>query len=150
MLILVFYHRISQFGCPSRITTDRGQQFESSLWTELMKLLGSHRIITTASHLQANGLLERFHHQLKDALRAHRGSYWVDILPVVLLGIRTSVKHDIGCSAELSWFTTLLCEFRVNFSLSPMIAQVIPPVCCTPLHCHATALPSSYSCSARL
>ena len=73
-----------------------------------MKLLGSHRIITTAAHLQANGLVECFHHQLKDALRAHSGSYWVDILPVVLLGIRTSVKQDIGCSAaELVYDTTL-------------------------------------------
>ena len=104
---------VARFGVPSTITTDRGQPFESSLWTELMKLLGSHHIRTTAYHPQANGLVERFHRQLKAAVRAHSGSYWVDILPVVLLGIRTSVKHDIGCSAaELVYGTTLRIPCR--------------------------------------
>ena len=35
---------ISRFGMPSTITTDRGQQFKSSLWQQLMRLLGSRRI----------------------------------------------------------------------------------------------------------
>ena len=35
---------ISRFGTPSVITTNRGVQFESSLWQNLMKLLGSKRI----------------------------------------------------------------------------------------------------------
>ena len=96
---------VARFGVPSTITTNRGQQFESPLLTGLMTLLGSHRIRTTAYHPQANGLVEHFHRQLK---AAHSSSYWVDILHVVLLGIRTSVKHDFGCSAaELVYGTTL-------------------------------------------
>lgn len=31
---------ISQFGVPSSIVTDRGRQFESQLWSNLMALLG--------------------------------------------------------------------------------------------------------------
>ena len=48
---------ISQFGTPSTITTDRGSQFESSLWHSLMHLLGSSRLRTTAYHTVANGLV---------------------------------------------------------------------------------------------
>ena len=32
---------VARFGVPSTITTDRGSQFESSLWTQLMRLLGT-------------------------------------------------------------------------------------------------------------
>ena len=60
---------ISRFGVPSTITTDRGQQFESSLWTHLMRLLGTHWIRTTAYQPISNGLVERFHQQLKGAIK---------------------------------------------------------------------------------
>ena len=56
---------IARFGVPSTITTDRGSQFESSLWTQLMRLLGTERIRTTSYHPIANGLVEQFHRQLK-------------------------------------------------------------------------------------
>ena len=56
---------ISRFGVPSTVTTDRGCQFESTLWKELMELLGTTRLRTTAYHPIANGIIERFHRQLK-------------------------------------------------------------------------------------
>ena len=102
---------IARFGVPSNITTDRGRQFESLLsllWTQLMRLLGTTRIRTTAYHPCANGLVERFHRQLKASLRTHITPNWTDSLPMVLLGIRTSLKSDIGTSsAELVYGTTL-------------------------------------------
>ena len=79
---------VSRFGVPSTITTDRGSQFESSLWSALMKFLGTTRIRTTSYHPQANGLIERFHCHLKGALRAQFLSHsWSESLPWVLLGI---------------------------------------------------------------
>lgn len=100
---------ISSFGVPDDITSDRGSQFESDLWAALNKLLGSARSRTTSYHPQSNGLVERFHRQLKGALRARLNSNkWVDELPLVLLGIRSCFKEDIGCSsAELVYGTTL-------------------------------------------
>ena len=99
---------ISRFGAPSTITTDRGAQFESNLWHELMCLLSTTRIQTTAYHPAANGLVERFHRQLKAGLSAEPRTQWVDTLPLVLLGIRSSLKEDLHCTtAELVYGTTL-------------------------------------------
>ena len=74
-----------------------------------MKLLGSNRIRTTVYHPSANGLIKRFHRQLKTFLKAQlQPTLWVDALPLVLLGIQTALKEDIHCSAaELVYGTTL-------------------------------------------
>ena len=74
-----------------------------------MQLLGSKRIRTTAYHPIVNGIVKRFNHQLKGALKASADpTNWVDMLPIVLLGIRTSLKEDLGSSkAELAYGTTL-------------------------------------------
>ena len=56
---------IARFGVPSTVSTDRGRQFDSTLWTELIRLLGSKRIRTIAYNPSSNGLVEQFHRQLK-------------------------------------------------------------------------------------
>ena len=100
---------ISRFGVPSTITTDRGRQFESRLWTSLMTLLGAQRSRTTAYHPQAKGMVERFHRQLKAALKAQPNpDAWRDTLPLILLGICTALKEDISATtAEMVYGTTL-------------------------------------------
>ena len=111
---------ISRFGVPSTIITDRGRQFESQLWNNLMTLLGSKRASDTAYHPQTNGMVERFHRQLKAALKAqYNPDAWMDSLPLILLGIRTALKEDISSTAaEMVYGTTLrlLGEF---FTPSP-------------------------------
>ena len=74
-----------------------------------MTLLGTQRIRTTAYHPIANGLVERFHHQLKAALKCSQDpTHWTKALPVVLLGIRTTLKQDLKCTtAEMVYGTTL-------------------------------------------
>ena len=100
---------IARFGIPSIIVTDRGRQFESKLWEALTTLLGVKRARTTAYHPQSNGMVERLHRQLKAALKAQPNpSTWMDVLPLVLLGIRTAVKEDMSAStAEMVYGTTL-------------------------------------------
>jgi len=109
---------ISRFGVPSAITTNKGQQFESSLWTQLMQLLGTCRVHTIAYHPIANGLVECFHRQLKSSLKClPDSSTWVKALPLILLGIRTTHKQDLDCTCvELVYGTTLRLpgKFLIN------------------------------------
>ncbi|KAL0810588.1 hypothetical protein ABMA28_010705 [Loxostege sticticalis] len=93
---------IARFGCPTIIVTDRGRQFESALFTYLSQRIGFQHRRTTAYHPACNGLVERFHRQLKAAIVCHARSNWTESVPLVLLGIRSTLKEDLKCSpAEL-------------------------------------------------
>ena len=77
----------------------QGRQFTSNLWDHACKALGIHHGTTTAYHPQCNGMVERTHRQLKDALKAClAAAKWPKHLPWVLLGLRTAPKEDIGIS----------------------------------------------------
>lgn len=100
---------ITRFGCPLRISTDQGRQFESSLFQKLMNKLGVSRIRTTAYHPQSNGLVERFHRTLKTALIA-RGNkqQWVQELSTVLFGLRTAIHKETNYSPATMIYGTSL------------------------------------------
>ena len=79
-------HWLARFGIPMDITSDRGSQFTSRLWTTLTNQLGIQLHRTTAYHPCSNGLVERFHRHLKTSLKARlTGTNWMDELPWVLL-----------------------------------------------------------------
>lgn len=93
---------VSRFGCQHRITTDRGRQFESKLFSTISALLGAQHRPTTAYHPACNGLVERLHRQLKAAIKCHykcATANWTEVLPLVLLGIRSAWKDDVKASA---------------------------------------------------
>ena len=110
------YNWIARFGVPSHITSDRGAQFTSALWRDMAELFGTQLHHTTAYHPQANGLVERFHRQLKASLRTRlTGPNWADELPWVLLGIRTSPKEDLGASSAELVFGQTIVEPEISY-----------------------------------
>lgn len=95
------------------------------MFRNLTRLLRCKRIRTTAYHPKSNGLVERFHRQLKNALKAqYHPDQWTEALPLVLLGIRSSLKADLNCSAADMVFGTPLslpCEF-----IEPLKSKEVP------------------------
>ena len=88
---------VACYGVPANITSDRGVQFNSAMWTDWCSKYGEQHIPTTAFHPQANGMVERLHLQMKDALRARGGTAaWADHLPWVMLGIWAAPKEESG------------------------------------------------------
>ena len=92
---------IAHFGIPASVTTDRGSQFTSAIWSQLMTSFSIKTHQTTPYHPAANGLVERFHRRLKESLIALSNDQplnWFWHLPCTLLCIRTTLKPDIGAS----------------------------------------------------
>ena len=80
--------------------SDRGMQLTSDTWQQLCKRLGIEHVTTTSYHPQANGMVERAHRQLKDALRAREaGADWPDHLAWVLLGLHAPPKESNSISS---------------------------------------------------
>jgi hypothetical protein len=91
---------VARYGVPRVVTTDRGSQFTSAAWACMAKAVGFQHMTTFAYHPQANGLVERFHRQLKAALCARLcGTAWANHLAWVMLGLRAAPKEDSNVSA---------------------------------------------------
>lgn len=120
--------------------TDRGSQFESSVFAQLTRLLGTVRCRATAYHPQANGMIERFHCQLKAALKAE------------LLLDRTAVKEYLHYSqADLVYGTTVCLPgafFSPTNSLSlSESSDYVARLKCYMRSLRYTHIPNSFSCS---
>lgn len=62
---------ISVFGIPKLVQTDRGSNFMSCVFAQVLKLLRIKHNKASAYHPQSQGALERFHQTLKSLLRAY-------------------------------------------------------------------------------
>jgi cleavage and polyadenylation specificity factor subunit 1 len=69
--------------------------------------------------------VERFHQTLKAAIMCHADQHWTKALPLVLLGIRSSVKADLqASSAELVYGESL----RIPGEFLTQAAHPVEPV----------------------
>lgn len=94
---------VAWFGTPADLTSDRGPQFTSELWTAVAEGMGVKLHLAMAYSPQGNGLCERFHRSMKAALRASlTDSNWADRVPWVMLDLHSALKEDLqASSAEL-------------------------------------------------
>ena len=87
------------------IISDRGAQFTSSVWSALCKFLGITHSPTTSFHPQSDGIVERFHHQLKVFLHAQLArSDCFHHLHLVLLGLLSVPREDSSISPSEAVF----------------------------------------------
>ena len=56
------------WGCPSTLLPDNGLQFCAQLATAVYKLMGIHKLTTSAYHLSGNGGVERVNHTMAQML----------------------------------------------------------------------------------
>lgn len=97
----IYENWICKYGTPIRLTSDLGTNFQSELFSNLLKMLGIQRIRTNPYHPTSNGKIENWHKSLKSALvcRLSNNQSWDDELPTVLLGLRAVPRYDTGISA---------------------------------------------------
>ena len=101
--------------------TDFEYQFESSLWSHLMSLLGTKCSRTTAYHPQTNEMVEQFHRRLKSALKTQpTPDTWMDTLPLFLLSIQTSLKTYLSSTAAEMVYGSSLRSATWGNSSSPL------------------------------
>ncbi|GFX83727.1 retrovirus-related Pol polyprotein from transposon 412 [Trichonephila clavipes] len=153
----IFDKWISRFGCPSVITLDQGIQMRSSMYAELTRMLRTKKIKTTTYNSKSNGIVERFHRHLKSAIKAHENETWSEIVPIILLGIQTSVKEDLQsyCSEIVYGSNLRLPSDRNDVSSIPFCdnnsitnlcnrMQQLNPMATSALHSSFTTIITSY------
>ena len=101
---------LSRFGLPHTLTSDRGSQFTSALWSQICSFLQISHLTTTAFHPQSNGMVERMHRRLKATLHARCTTPdWFSHLPWFLLSFRSSPHEQSNLSpAEALYGTPLV------------------------------------------
>jgi hypothetical protein len=91
----------TKFGAPLQLLSDRGPEFESDLFSELMRIMEIDKLRTSAYKPSTNGTVERFHRTLNSMLGkvvSESQRDWDQKLPFVLAAYRASVHSSTGYS----------------------------------------------------
>ena len=92
---------ICRHGCPAVVVLDRGSE-NLNIAKELLEAYKIDRIATSAYHPQANGLIERGHDPIVNALSKYCSrapQTWPRYLPLAMWADRISVRRSTGYSA---------------------------------------------------
>ncbi len=92
----------ARFGCPFKLQTDRGSNFESKLFASVCELLHIQKTRTTPYRPSANGQVERYNRTLMDAVRCYirNQKEWDQFLPQLAGALRSSVNRQTGFTAN--------------------------------------------------
>ena len=89
---------VARFGCPKIIITEQGIQFESFCSRVSQDFLVQNTQELLLISLNRTDHAERWHRTFKVALMCHTDLSWIDVLPTILLGLRTAIEDDIQVS----------------------------------------------------
>ena len=88
-------------GVPRCILSDRGSQFDSSLWKNLMQKMGTRVQLASTHHPQTNGLTERMNRTLIELVKkvcVQHKKKWVEALPLLEFAYNNSTHSITGVS----------------------------------------------------
>ena len=108
---------IARHGCPRIIISDRGTQFDSELWAEVWRMLGTKVAMASTHHPQTNGLTERCNRTLLSLIRKYAHMYpqrWAEFLPLFEFAYNSAV-HSI----------TRVSPFRAEKGYDPLIPATL-------------------------
>ena len=100
-------HWISRFGCPHRLHSDQGRNFESKIIEQIMQLFQICKNRTTPFHPQSNAVIERMNKTLQNMLAKcikEEQSNWSQHLPYVMIAYRSSVHESTGYTPQFLVF----------------------------------------------
>jgi hypothetical protein len=112
---------ILRHGAPRNIISDRGTQFTSRLFKEILKRCQSKHCPTSGYHPQSNGLTEKANHTLANMISMYVSEdhkNWDDILPFVTFAYNSSVQETTGYSPYFLLYgkePTTLLESLINY-----------------------------------
>jgi hypothetical protein len=96
-VILMDY--IATFGCPVRIISDNGTEFDNKLIAALTKFLGVNAVTVSEYNPRANGQVERPWKTLKEIMRAYvteKQDNWDVLLPLFQLAMNSAISETTG------------------------------------------------------
>jgi len=94
-------HVFCRFGAPRQLLSDRGPEFESELFSNLMRWMEIDKLRTTAYQPSTNGAVERFHRTLNAMLGkvvSVSQRDWDERLPAVMAAYRATPHESTGYS----------------------------------------------------
>ena len=92
---------IGIFGCPTRIVSDNGTEFNNALVSRLCEVLSVNPSFITAYNSRGNGVVERPWSSLKEIVRCFANKYvhnWDILLPLFRLAVNSTINRSTGYS----------------------------------------------------
>ena len=87
---------VSRFGVPLTLHSDQGRNFESTVFSEMCRLLGVRKTRTTPLHPQSDGMVDRTLEAQLSKFVDHNQRDWDEHIPLLLMAYRTAAHDTTG------------------------------------------------------